>query len=337
MSTGSLVRFGDRIEPRGAGQGWPVCAFTRSSCRKSGRVCGFTMIEMVIVILLIAVLSAGVAVFITRPIQSYGDLTRRAALVDVAETALRRMERDIRLALPNSVRLTSLGGGGYALEVLPTLDGGMYRAGSGDGTIAFNQLAAPSSSDTDFDVHKFLRYITVPSSSTAHRIVINNEGPTAANASDAYRATGSQTVITPVGTTISYAATGDAGVASTASAHHITLTPGYQFGATSFRQRFYIIQTPVTYLCSPNSANPPLGTLIRYEGYAIVAAQPSSATIAPLAAAASARIANNVSACSFNTTTLQIKNRALATLILSVEDSSEVVRLVHQVQVDNSP
>lgn len=287
---------------------------------------GFTLIEMVVAISVLAVLGVMVATFISRPLEGYRDLARRAALVDVAETALRRLERDIRNALPNSVRVTALGGGGFAVEILPIIDGGQYRAA---GT-AVQRLTFAG--DGDFDVNGLLRRITVPSSSSTHRIVINNLGPTGAvpTKNDAYQATGTNAVITAPGTSITYS---DAG-----GRHHINLNPTYDFSSVSTYQRFYIITTPITYLCTPNATDPALGTLMRYEGYAINGSsnQPTDSSAAPLATATSTQIAGHVSACAFSTGTSDIANRMLVTFTLSVEDEGEKVGLIHQVQIDNS-
>lgn len=292
------------------------------------RTAGFSLVEMVIVILIAGILAGIVAVFLVRPIEGYRDLSRRAALVDAAENALRRMERDIRIALPNSVRITNLGGGGFALETLPTLDGALYRKRGGDGSGGNNRLNA-GNNDDQFDIHKYFRHITVPSSSTAHRLVVDNLG-TNVSEDNAYFATGSPAVITPLGTTISYDTSG------INNAHHVTMTPQHQFRGDSPRQRLYIVETPVTYLCSPNATDPALGTLIRYESYPITAAQPTDPGAAPLATATSALVAGRVSVCSANTTDTDVRNRGLATLVLSVEEEGEPVRLVHQVQLDNS-
>lgn len=62
------------------------------------RARGVTLIEMVIVISITAIIAGAVAVFIARPVEGYADATRRAELTDIADTALRRMTRDLRTA-----------------------------------------------------------------------------------------------------------------------------------------------------------------------------------------------------------------------------------------------
>src|SRR5689334_13950131 len=84
---------------------------------------GFTLTEAIMVIVTTGILATMVAVFIQRPIQGFFDTARRAALVDAADTVLRRISRDVREALPNSVRVT----GGTALEFLHMRAAGRYR------------------------------------------------------------------------------------------------------------------------------------------------------------------------------------------------------------------
>ena len=67
------------------------------------RNCGFTLIEAIVVIVITGIIASMVAVFIRTPVDGYLDAERRAGLTDIADTAVRRMARDIRLALPNSV------------------------------------------------------------------------------------------------------------------------------------------------------------------------------------------------------------------------------------------
>ena len=69
---------------------------------------GFTLVEMIMVIVITGILGGMVAMFLKAPIQQYMDVGRRADMTDVANTASRRVVRDVRLALPNSVRQTPL-------------------------------------------------------------------------------------------------------------------------------------------------------------------------------------------------------------------------------------
>ncbi len=86
---------------------------------------GFTLIEAVLVIVVTGALFATVAHFIVPPVQAHLATTARAQLVDQADLALRRIGRDLRIALPNSARVST---GGLALELIPTTGGARYMA-----------------------------------------------------------------------------------------------------------------------------------------------------------------------------------------------------------------
>ena len=111
---------------------------------------GFTLVEAIAVLVITGILAAIVAVFIRAPVEGYFDTVRRSHLTDTADTALRRISRDIRLALPNSIRVTNNAGKLY-MEFLQTRSGGRYRAEpnqTGGGDI----LDFTSGSDASFDV-----------------------------------------------------------------------------------------------------------------------------------------------------------------------------------------
>ena len=86
---------------------------------------GFTLVEAIVSIVIIGILGAIVAVFIKAPIQGYADTVARAEAGEEADLALRRMAREIRLALPNSVRVNTEGD---TIEFLLTKTGGRYLA-----------------------------------------------------------------------------------------------------------------------------------------------------------------------------------------------------------------
>ena len=92
---------------------------------------GFTLIELIMVIVIVGILATITTKIITFPVSSYLDLQRRTTLVDTAELALRLMQRDIRRSLPNSVRIT---GGGTVIELLQEFDAG---GGIVDRTVRF--------------------------------------------------------------------------------------------------------------------------------------------------------------------------------------------------------
>lgn len=90
---------------------------------------GFTLAELLIVIIITGIIAGMSMGFLKPAMDSYTDSKRRARLTDIADTALRTMGRDLRAAVPNSVRMpTTQAAGTQCLEMVPTSTGGRFRA-----------------------------------------------------------------------------------------------------------------------------------------------------------------------------------------------------------------
>lgn len=280
---------------------------------------GFTLMELVVTMSISGIVIAFAALFFTGPVQGFADQARRAELVDSAESALRRMGRDIRRAVPNSVRVKT-NGSITALEFLNTVEGIRYRAGPPPGNA--NAWLTFSTDDGAFNTIGQFDAITKPFSSTTHYLSIYNVGVPGA---DAYELLN---VITPPGTQI------DIDDAAEAGEDNIVLTPSFQFAFPSPRQRIYLVDTPVSYLCDIAT-----GTLKRYDGYAITSDQADRDSAAELlgAGGTAALMSDNMSACTFTFTPGTAQRAGLVTLSLTVSDGGESIVLLQQVHVDNVP
>ena len=276
---------------------------------------GFTLIELVITIAVGSVVVAFMALFIVTPMTTYTAQTRRATLVDAADSALRFMGRDLRAALPNSVRVSP---SGSVLELLATVDGARYQD---SGPLSNPALALDlTAKDGAFATTVPFTQLTLPWTSSAYFLSIYNVGVPGA---DAYQM---DKVITTAGTTITISA------GATANQNLVTLSPAFQFAFGSPGQRVFLVSGPVTYLCDTAAA-----TLTRYSGYTIVGAQPASAAALNAAGASAALVASNVAGCQFVLSPGTAQRNALATLKLQIAQSGESVQLLHQVQVVNAP
>ncbi len=283
------------------------------------RPSGFTLVELVVAITVTAIAVSFAAYFVAQPVRGYADQMRRAELVDLAESSLRRLARDVRRALPNSVRTTTVAGS-FALELLGTVDGVRYRAGPppGDTTKQLDFAAA----DAEFNsVGEFTRIAKPFSSNTAYLSIYNVGVPGA----DAYELAN---VITPPGTQI------DIDADAIAGEDHVRIAPAFQFTYGSPGQRLYLVEGPVSWLCDPVA-----GTLTRYTGYAITVNHGDRDTAAELlgAGATAVRIAERVNACAVSYTPGTAQRSALLSARLGVADAGESVTLLHQVHVDNVP
>jgi MSHA biogenesis protein MshO len=278
---------------------------------------GFTLVELVITITVASIVVAFMALFIVMPMNAYSTQTQQAALVDAADSALRFMARDLRSALPNSVRVTS-SGTVTALELLATADGARYQDG---GPLSNPALALDfTTADTAFATTVPFTQLTLPWSSNSYYLSIYNVGVPGANA---YQMTN---VITPAGTTITIAA------GATANQNLVTLNPGFQFAFGSPGKRVYLVSGPVSYLCDTGA-----GMLTRYSGYSIASAQPVSAATLGAAGAAAALVAGNVGNCQFTLASGTAQRNALATLTLTITQNGQSVQLLNEVQVVNAP
>ena len=273
---------------------------------------GFTMIEMIMVIVITGIIGSIVAVFLRAPIQQYMDVSRRADMTDIADTALRRVGRDLRLSLPNSVRRVGACAGDNPspclIEFLPTTGGGRYRAGAGGDALDFL-----SDTDSTFDVLAAAgQGVDVANGDS---IVIYNLGIPGA---DAYEGTSRRNAAAPFGAGLTNIAFDPAGV---------------QFPFDSPSQRFQVISTPVTYACDG------LGNLWRYWGYAIQVNQPSTvAVLNGLVGVQSALMASKVSFCNFIYDPNVVAQRSgLITMNLGITEDGETVTLYSATHVSNVP
>jgi len=289
---------------------------------------GFSLIELIIVIVLLGLMAAGAGMLIVRPIEAYSDQLRRQQLVDSAEMALRKISLDIRRALPNSIRFVS-GVNSWALEMINTVDGARYRDEVGGGFTATSHILDFSATDTDFNL--LGRFTTLASATLPNnfRAVIYNTNP-AGIYSDAVSVDASGIISYPQGLTISTST-----AAGFDDEHHIALPAAFKFNFQSPSQRVFIVDGAVSYICEA-------GRLMRFDGYGYVSNQANVDTVAELSllagAANTGRVASQVSSCGISYQPGSSQRGGLITLDIALSDSAnETVRLMHQVHVDNVP
>jgi MSHA biogenesis protein MshO len=280
---------------------------------------GFTLVELVITIAVGSVVVAFMAMFIVTPMTIYTSQTRRSMLVDAADSSLRFIGRDLRAALPNSVRV-SVSGSVTALELLATADGARYQD---SGPLSNPALALDfTAADGAFATTVPFTQLPLPLPwTTTYRLSIYNVGVPGA---DAYE-TGSH-VITPETGTITISA------GATANQNLVTLSSPFKFDFGSPGQRVFLVSGPVSYLCDTAAA-----TLTRYSGYTTASTQTASAAVLTAAGASAALVASNVAGCQFVLSAGTAQRNGLATLTLQITQSGESVQLLHQVEVVNAP
>ncbi len=275
---------------------------------------GFSLFELILVIVLLGIMATGGGMLIMTPIDAYNDQVRRQFLVDQAEMALRQIARDVRRALPNSIR-TSPVGSGWALEMVNTIDGARYRDEAGVGFTADTDILDFTSADDEFN---FLGLLNSASLAAGQRLVIYNTAPVNIY-SDAVSGA-DPGIITPAATALTLSVNG--------SENHVAMVPTFQFAQQSPGQRAFVVDGPISYICVPGS-----GRITRYSNYAYVLPQPTSAP----AGASAGPVVTQLVGCSLNYAAGTAQRGGMVTLEITLSDSGETVSLLHQVHVDNVP
>jgi MSHA biogenesis protein MshO len=276
---------------------------------------GFTLVELIMVIVIMGVIGGMVSVFMKSPIDAYFASARRAALTDVADTTVRRIARDLRKALPNSIGTS---GDNKCIEFIPTKTGGRYRAEelvAGDNkSLVFGVV------DTTFNIFGSnlalpadQRIVAVPGEYDV--IAVSNFG---FGVADAYTGAntavvsavvdGAETVVTIASTTF------DVALAS----------PSYRFQVVPGNERV------VAFVCDGTN-------LYRIAKTTFGHICPASGSVT--VAATDPILARNVTyaECNFNYGGSDLQRNALISMNIQMSDSGESVNLQHEVHVNNTP
>ena len=253
------------------------------------------------VIAITGVVIAMVAIFIVPSVTAYFSSSTRAQLGDEADTALRRMTRDLAAALPNSVRIAN-----NSVELIPVSAAARYAVGSEAGDpLVFGAV------DSSFAIVG----PALKLSAGNQRLAWYNLGNGVPDA-DAYTLANVRVASNAAGNVTNVNISGAALPVPLQAAPY----------------RVYAIEQPVTYRCDTAA-----GTLTRYTGYGFQASQPnppSGGSVAVLA-----RRVQSCS-FSYDAPAITARY-ALVTLSLQLGATSsggnEVVTLYHTVHVDNLP
>ncbi len=299
---------------------YPERIFAKVSVRSTQS--GFSLVELIMVIVITGILGGIVAVFLKAPIQQYTDVARRAELTDIADAALYRLASDISTAVPNSLR--TLGCSPNCVEFLPTTNGGRYRVDAMGGTGG----CGLAGDDLDFTVADSCFEIIGPPLTFAagDQIVLGS-----------VQSDGNPPYDTGAASGVLRAYAGTAGVQTIVQ---ITATQ-FPFFASLPSRRFDVVdgaQQAITYACEgvgTDAGGTGTGQLKRYWKYGFVAnAQP----VPPIALAGvqSAILADKVSACNISYGANN-QRLGLLTVQLTLSVSGESVSLYHEIHVNNIP
>lgn len=269
------------------------------------RHAGFSLIEVVVVLMISSVVVGFIATVITVPAQAHITQARRSELTASAESVAHWMSRDVRRALPHSLR-TGVVGGRAAVEMIGFTDIAIYRDAGTEGD-PLEISPAPLPTDDRFDV---LRPLSVATTA----VVVNNLGTPGQNAyelanviANANMAAGSST---------------------------ITLSDSsFRFAGGSSRRRVFLVSPAnaiTRYECDPAA-----GTLRRYDNLPIT----GNSAIAALAGGTPSRlISRDVVACTFTPQAAGPRDGGMllmqVTLSRVTNGATETLRVFRQLKVE---
>lgn len=197
---------------------------------------GFTLIELVTVMVILGVLATSITTFIRFGTQSYTDAADREELISTARFVVERLNREVRNALPNSMRVISTTAK-QCLEFIPIARSAVY----------LDIPVAPEPASKTITLAPFASVLVTNSS----RIAIY-----ALNSNDIYDTTNG--VIADFESLVPDYEKSD--LSDSSAPVVLTLNTSAQFRADSPTSRLYFIENPVAYCLES-------GNLYRYNNY----------------------------------------------------------------------
>lgn len=281
------------------------------------RLRGFTLVELVMVIALASVVAVMVSSVLSRPLEGFMAQSRRAELTDMAAIALNRMTRDIRLAVPNSLRQPDAN----TLELMPIHEAGRYRGTQlEDGGVRYDPPRCPPAPG-QCRIEVLSPLFDGASVAAAKWMVIYNIGAPSAGST--------------VWPTLAVADDGSGAVITPKTEFSLQAGNVLEFGGNGFaafryaspQHRFYLAKEVVGYKCVTEDGE----TSLRRASF-------SDLRAAGTYEYGNARwLVGSVSRCRISYTPGTNTRNALVTIELGVKKGGEEVVLLQQVHVDNAP
>ena len=216
---------------------------------------GFTLVEIIVVIVVLGIVAGITTRFFNTSVQTYAGTELRDTLSRTGRLAIERVHRELRNAVPNTVRVDA---SGTCVEFLPLVASALYQDQDvtyGTGTASAPAPVAPAAAADRFDVFDLA---FTPSAGAAYYVLVYPYGP-GSGAGDPYQATNPGPLADFQGF--------DTAPALPAGVRRMALAATHRFLRHSPRRRVFIAGGPVSFCVAGNR-------LLRHSGYGLTATQP---------------------------------------------------------------
>jgi len=303
----------------------------RTTTKSRLRQAGFTLIEMIMAMVLTGILAGIVAQIIMGPVKGYFDSARRAALTDAADLALRRMTRELRHGVPNSLRISDSAGnvgscvsGTCYIEYIAASGGGAFSTGTG----FFAGLTTCVVTPANCQLTVTSPMPSNPSMAVGDYIVLNNTNNN--DTTSQYNAYACASLSNCNITRVTSIASSLLTLAAGGSGFNV-----FGFPAPS-TTRFQVVPggtKAVMYACT---IAPSMGTMKRYWNYGLNGT-PSAAVAAATGGGSSTIVATNASCSVSYPASAQTFGVLIVSLTLTDTSGVDSVTLMREIHVDNTP
>jgi len=283
---------------------------------------GFTLIEMVIVIILVAIIAMVSSKFFTNVVTGYTDTEIRISLSQMGRIAVEKVTRELRNALPNSIRTTST-----CIEFIPILTTTTYQHKNISYTLSppvtSKVLAVDGESSASNQVDA-LNLTFNPVGGTNYYLSVY---PTGSGNGDPYQGTtpgvlsnySSKTFVNSPSNTIT----------------RLTMSASYLYTRHSPTQRLFIVTQPISFCVTS-------GLLNRHVDYGFNAIQSSTPGGTTSRIAEDLQLSDGGVVTPFNYTTGSQQRNALVIIDFRIMQTDHLgnnnwIRVSHEAQVRNVP
>lgn len=268
---------------------------------------GFTLVELIMVIVVLGIISVGSLSFISNSAQGLVDTAERQILASTATIAVEKVLREVRRALPNSVRRFT-DDGNECLELVPISYSSEY-------------ISIPTASaENSFESIKFV----TESGSESGFVAVYPSSSDSVYGSGQSISSSTATASTVSGATV-----------PNIELQTITFSDaaGYRFPTESPTKRFFLVDQPISFCDDTN------GRLWRYQNYGF---HFDSASNIPTTGSDRILIADSLktNSLAFKILPAQLQRNAVVRMSLVIErggSSTEQVDITQEVQLRNVP